>query len=124
MKALDKAIKFCEDASFNFNNFNKHINGTAHLKEMNLTPEQYYKKAESLTLSKGPDILEFKRKDGLTVKFNYKTKEYVVYNEKRDEVATFHERRYSQVESELKREGIKIPEKLNNLIQIQNQKVK
>ena len=122
MRFIDEAIRLCEDAKFNFNNFNKHINGTEHLKEMNLTPEQYYKNAESLTLSKGPDILEFKRRDGLTVKFNYKTKEYVVYNEKRDEVATFHERRYSQVESELQREGKKVPDKLKELIKIQKGK--
>lgn len=117
MLTLNEAIKFCEDASFSFNNFNKHINRTEHLKEMNLTPEQYYKKAEQLSLSKGPEVLEYKRKDGMTVKFNYKTREYVVYN-KKDEIATFHNRRYSQVESELQREGIRVPEKLKELLSI------
>lgn len=119
MFTVDKAIKLCEDAQFNFNNFNKHINRTGHLQEMNLTPEQYFKNAEKLSLSSGPEVLEFKRKDGMTVKFNYKTKEYVVYNEKNDQVATFHERRYSQVESELQREGKRVPDKLKELVEIQ-----
>lgn len=59
------------------------------------------------------------KKDGMTVKFNYKTKEYVVYNEKNDQVDAFHERRYSQVESELQREGKRVPDKLKELVEIQ-----
>lgn len=45
MDVLSLAIFIC-DASFEYNNFNRHINQTNHLKEMGLTPEEYYKQSE------------------------------------------------------------------------------
>lgn len=118
MDALSLAIFIC-DASFEYNNFNRHINQTNHLKEMGLTPEEYYKQSEQLTLASGPNILKFKRKDGMDVKFNFKTRNFVVYDPKTDRVKTFYKIRYSQVKNDLVEEGYNVPEKLERLVQIQ-----
>lgn len=105
MKAIERAILLC-DAKFNHQNFNKHINKTEHLSEMGMNPKQYYSEAEKLSLAK-PDgnIIHFKRKDGSEVKYDKSKQVYVAY--RGDNIITFHPRRPSQVEAEMKREGIK-----------------
>lgn len=55
----------------------------------------------------------------MDVKFNFKTRNFVVYNPKTDRVKTFYKIRYSQVKNDLVEEGYNVPEKLERLVQIQ-----
>lgn len=76
---------------------------------MNKAQYEYY--SELASLSKGPDWIQYKRKDGAMVKFNIRTKEYVVYYDN-GQIATYHNRRTKQVKQEMEQNGIKVPESL------------
>ena len=115
-KVLNKAIKMC-DAIFTEKQLNKHSKG--HGKEMGMNLEQYKYYSELASLVKGKDILQFKRPDGITVKYNLKNQDYVVYNPKSNNILTYHNRRPTQVKSELERLGIQPTKELLALVELQ-----
>lgn len=86
---------------------------------MGLSNEQYSYYSELASLLQGKEILKFTRPDGITVKYNLTNQDYVAYNPKSDNILTYHNRRPTQVVSELQKLGIQPTKELLALVEMQ-----
>lgn len=111
-KVADRLSKAIAIIDAQFTRKQGEIHSSKHAKEMGMSKNEYLYNAEVSSLSSGKEWIIYKRKDGMTVKFNIRNNDYVVYNPKTNNILTYHGRRKSQVISEMQREGIKIPKEL------------